>query len=291
MQKIKIKVLNKMIEKKLTNAEINFIIYISHFQNDKGKIIGIYYKKICTELEISYQTFYDIKKSLVEKGIIFIEKKSYYDWDITILNNDFSSGNYQEERYINMSHNIFFDKKFFALKAGEKLLAMQFMQISFSGRGSYNIGIKNFYKKYEELLGITKRILQNYLSNLKKFFSIGVKDKQYWITPLVKIYKGMNGKNHKDIAEYEEQAGEVICRREKLDYSQKQLQDTTFLLRQYWDCFTGKEVDIIEVFLDAVKESLKKINRYVSKKSKWIRTLQPKLVHKLFKEIMNDRIA
>lgn len=55
MQKIKYTVLENMIKQKLTSAEINFLLYLSHFQDDTGLVRGVYYKEICESLNLSYQ--------------------------------------------------------------------------------------------------------------------------------------------------------------------------------------------------------------------------------------------
>ena len=63
-----------MIEKKLTSKEIDFLLYISRFQDNNGRVDGVYYKEICQRMHMSNQGFYDVKRSLTEKGLIFIRK-------------------------------------------------------------------------------------------------------------------------------------------------------------------------------------------------------------------------
>lgn len=279
MQKLKLTVLDKMIEKRCTNAEIDFVLYISRFQNDMGIISGVYYKEISAELGISYQKFYDLKLSLIEKDIIRVNKENYYDWNIKILDNDFSYPESYNEGYINTNHDIFYKKEFFNMKAGEKLLAMQFMKISFSGRGSYNIGVNKFYDKYTTLFNVTKRVIQNYMTSLKAFFSIGVKEHQYWITPLAKIYRS-NGAtyNRSEVDTYNKHVGQVICRREKIAYSLQSLRDTVNLLKQYRKTLLDKAEEVLSI---AVRKSIEKINENIRNRHKWKRELQPKLVHKI----------
>lgn len=286
MQKLKLIVLDKMIEKKCTNAEVDFILYISRFQNNQGIIKGVYYKEIAKELEISYQKFYDLKESLIAKDIIRVTKESYSDWNIKILDNDFTYPESYKEGYINTNHDIFYKREFFNMKAGEKLLAMQFMKISFSGRGSYNIGVNNFYEKYTKLFDVTKRVIQNYMTALKAFFSIGVKERQYWITPLSKVYRS-NGAtyNRAEVDTYNKHIGQVICRREKIEYTKQTLQDTVDLLKQYSKTLLDRAE---EVLCNAVKKSIAKANESIRNKYKWKRVLQPKLVHKMLQEEIYD---
>jgi len=291
MQKLKYSVLDKMILNKCTSAEVNFICHIAKYQKDDGTVQGVYYKKICEELDCADQTFYDVMKSLEKKKIIKRVKASYYDWDIVILDNDFTEAikrkfSEEEDRYINLNHDIFYKKEFMGLKAGEKLLAMKFLIICFSGKGSYNLGLKKFYKDYMKLFGVTKRALQNYLKNLKIFFSIGVKDKQYWITPLVSVYKKIGNKRTDDSI-YNPHFGEVICRRVKIKFTKKTLKDTVDLLSQYRSIFLDQVETVVH---KAILRSIEKANIGI-RTSKWIRELQPKLVHKMIQEEINELIT
>ena len=279
MQKIKLFVLDKMIEKKVTAAEIDFIINISHYQDDKGNVKGVYYKNICNSLKISYQKFYDLKVSLVNKNIIRVYKEDYTDWNVQILDNDFSYPESYKEGYINTNHEIFYCEDFLNLKAGEKLLAMQFLKISNAGRGSYNIGVEKFYKKYTTVFSVTKRVIQNYITKLRKFFSIGIKEHQYWITPLARVFKKDNAPSDANVLH--KHIGHLICRREKVQYNSKSFKDAITLMKQYG---TVLHEQILEVFCLAVKKSIQKANEHIKNKSKWNRILQPKLVHKMLKE-------
>ncbi len=82
MQKLKSNILDKLIEYKATSTEINLLLYISHYQFDRGNVMGVYYRDVCAAIDVSYQAFYDALKGLQEKNIIMAQKGSYYDWDI-----------------------------------------------------------------------------------------------------------------------------------------------------------------------------------------------------------------
>lgn len=70
MKKLNLKVVTKILTKNLTDTEVDFMITISHYQNQQGHIQRIYYKNICKAINISFQTFYDTVKGLENKGII-----------------------------------------------------------------------------------------------------------------------------------------------------------------------------------------------------------------------------
>lgn len=288
MQKLKYSIIDKMIEKGCTSAEVNFICHIAKYQDDTGFIQGVYYKEICSDLNCADQTFYNLMNSLEAKGIIKKIKASYWDYNIVILGNDFTEAikrNFKgkDDKYINLNHEIFYNKDFYRLKAGEKLLAMKFLVICLSGRGSYNKSVKEFFEKYKDIFNVTKRVIQNYLTTLKKFFSIGVKDKQYWITPKKGVYKAFLSERTDDVV-FNKHFGKVTCRREKVKYTEKKLEDTLYLLWQYKSYVEDTE-NIYELLRNAVVESLKKANKGI-REVKWNRELEPKLVHTLFRKEM-----
>lgn len=277
MQKLKNSVLDKMLLADLTKAEVDFMLEISHYQDVSGKIYGLYYKAVCKAIDISYETFYVTMRSLAEKGFICFEKACYGDWDIKINGNDFSYPGALQEGYISTGHDIFYNKGFRELKAKEKLLAMQFIKIAGAGK-RYHIGVNLFYEKYAGMLQVAKRTIQVYLGRLKKFFSIGIKDKMYWITPLVAVFKN---NAPKDIDRFSEHLSRVACRRNRATYTEENLQNTKDLIKQYAD---SNKTGIARMFLSAVKRSIEKTNETVRKKNKWNRQLNPKFIHKLIRE-------
>lgn len=287
MQKLKATVIHNMIRQKLTGAEVNFILHISHYQDDSGRIIGVYYKDISKALKMSYQGFYDVLHGLEGKGIIRLQKNFYTDWDIEIIGNGF--GNYKES-YINTGHAIFHDMEFLKLKANEKLLAMLMLQyaganskaINRESRGKYCAGVSKFYKTFSDLFSVTKRILQRYLCSLKRFFSIGIKDGKYYITPLAGVLKQEYDTTDNEF--YTEHIKEVAGRRNGIDLSgmDRQLMEETFyLLKQYSREMKNRVADF---FLAAFRRSIQLSNRHVKRKKEWKRELQPKFIHKLMLE-------
>lgn len=277
MQKIKNSILDRMMTSKLTSKEIDFLIYISRFQNDDGRVSGIHYKEVCNQMKMSYQRFYDVKNSLIKKGFISAEKSNRIDHDITILGNKYENVENITEGYVNTNHNMFYHEAFFKLKAGAKILAMELLRMSYAGKGEFHIGTTNFYVKYTRLFGVTKRVMRTYLMSLKEvFFSIGIVDGQYYIRPKKIVYKQHGAKSENDnLAEHNV---DVICRRNKIkDYTDKAYKDVLTIVRQYKREVENIGKDIYELLKVAVEKSLEKLN---------IRTLKPKLIHMMLKEEM-----
>ncbi len=283
MQKIKSSVLAGMIAAGVTSREFDFLIYISRFQDESGRVEGVHYRDVCAEMGMSFQGFYDTKRSLEEKGIISAGKSSRIDHDITILGNSFEGVENFEESYINTNHNIFQSREFFDLKAGTKLLAMEMMKISYAGQGKAVIGKEKFYEKYCSMFQVSRRVMSAYLMQLKAFFSVGLKDGKYYITPLVKVYRKPGTKSENE--RYAEHQTKVICRRRRMDVTDhKAVSDTAKLAAQYrrTACQAGK--DIWNVLREAVEKSLDMLNE--AYRTHRIRTIKPKLIHKLMKEAL-----
>ena len=177
--KIKYSLLDRLCN--LTNKEVDFLLYGAHYQDDYGRIRGIYYRDVCQACDMCKQTFYDVLRSLQQKGVITYVRADR-DYNITILDNDFSYKGSYEEGYINVSRSVFDTDKFNKLRAKEKIFVLHLMKVTHENAKSFQIRTENFYKKYTELLGVTKKVLRGYLHSMRRFFSVGKKDGKYFIT-------------------------------------------------------------------------------------------------------------
>lgn len=284
MQMIKNSIIDKMIAARLTSNEIDFLIYVSRFQDFDGHVSGIHYKEVCEAMNMSYQGFYDVKNSLEEKGFIRSEKSNRIDHDITILNNEFKRDEDYNEGYVKTDHNIFYMDEFFTLKAGAKLLAMYMMKVTRSGKGSFQIGVDKFYDEksgYPKRFGVSKRVMRTYLMEIKEFFSIGIKDKKYFITPKKIVYRKPGQDSQEKV--FIQHNVEVIMRRNKIkDVCNKAKEDVCKLYNQYKNDAKGEQRAILEVLKTAVERSLEVLN--INEKRIVKRDLKPKLVHMIVKQ-------
>lgn len=278
MQKIRNNVLERLMKACLSRAEIDFILYISHYQDDSGRVIGLYYKNVCKALEISYQTFYDVLRNLEKKGIISAQKAFYGDWDVTILDNQFEK---EYSGYISTGNDIFINKDFLKCKAKEKLLAMEFLKIVKNPQngGKYCISREKFLEKYGAILHVTKRILMRYLQSLKRFFSIGLKAGKYFIRLKKEYAEKEISKKDKELIK--EHVSGVVFRRQKATYTENEFRDTAQLLIQYASRLGD---GLIQKFGEAVAESIGRRNNKIKNKYKWNRELNPKFVHQILLE-------
>lgn len=280
MQKLANIIVDRMLEARLTAKEINFLLYISRFQDDQGSVSGVHYKDVCKAMHMSYQEFYNVKDSLEEKAFIRCKKTNRIDHDITILGNIYGGRErqYESEGYVNTNHNIFYCEDFLTMKAGSKLLGLIFLKIGLAGvSGRYEIGVEKFYEKYMKILGVTRRVVRTYLKELKTFFSIEIKDKKYYITAKKVVKKKAYAKTEAD--NYREYNVEVICRRNRIkDVGDKIKKEMRDLLYQYKDIAIAVNCNAVESLACAVYRSLEKINE--EKRGTWDRKLNIKLVHK-----------
>ena len=230
MQKIKYCVLDRLLRADLSRAEMDFILHISHYQDDSGCVSGIYYRDICNALQISYQTFYDVLHSLQVKEIISVTKAYYGDWDVTILDNSFQDG---ITGYVSTGDDLFLDPEFQKCGPQEKLLALEFLKIAKnpSNGGKYKIGKEKLYEKYCKLFSVTKRVFLRYLHRLRKFFSMIVTEGIYYIRP-GKNYRGKN-KGRTDTELLREHVKRFVLRRNRATYTEEEGKDVARLLTQY----------------------------------------------------------
>ena len=165
MYKLKNTYIDRMISNKLTSKEIDFILHIAMYQDDTGRVISVYYKDVCTSIDVSNQGFYNILNSLRDKKMISYEKKHRADIQVVLIGNDFSGRNF-EQGYLKVAGSDFGSKKFRELKAGAKLLYL-YMQRFTNGK---HMLVQNFYEEFSRIFSIGKKCLQTWLTELKKKF-------------------------------------------------------------------------------------------------------------------------
>jgi len=153
MQKLGVNVLNKIIENKCTSREIDFLLYISQYQNNLGKVESINQRETCNELGISKQTFYNILSSLERKNIIKVDYSNKKDWDIVILDNMYFLPYQKLRRYINTNRVFLFSNEFRAQKTNVKLLVLRLIERTF--KNSFKISLI----KLQEMLNVASTSL------------------------------------------------------------------------------------------------------------------------------------
>ena len=295
MNKIKDSIIDRMLNEGITGTQIDFFIVISRYQDDHNCSRMVSYRDICEEAHIANPTFYTCMRELEEKGYIkYKQNKEHGDWDIQILNNDFSTQESFKDGYLDTNHEIFFDENFFKMTAIEKLLTIKVMrtcQASKDLKGIYRISLKEFYGQYPERFKayaknekLTKRVLQDCLKTLRKFFYIWIKGGMYYFNPRKdKVYQKESLNRRTEERNFREFIGKSICRRLKLRYEEtdQEFKDTTDLIKQYKKICKQKNLNIVDLLFSGIKQSIDKANEDRKKTDPWKRELQPKLINKL----------
>lgn len=307
MQKIKLDVFKSWFGKNLTGKEIDFLITLSFYQNERGLVQGVHYKEMMEEAEMSVQTFYDCKRSLMEKGVITSSvMNGTGDYDIVINGNDFSA--YTQEdynkgqvKYLRMNAYLFRDVNFKKLKPKQKLLVMDMYHIQNAGAPrtvqAYRIRRENFVKKYANgvnedgtqrkgLLDVTERTLQKYLKMLKLYFFVGIKDGIYFFT----LRKSFQKKAAEENTEAMSHLLMAACRRNRITDADKQeaekraykkeWKDILYILLNHRNQIVEKSIDVSEI----MHKMIEVINVSVLNPRKWKRRLKASLFAKLLKE-------
>lgn len=238
---------------RLTNREIDFLLYIARFQDEKGNVKGIYYKDVCRNAGMCKQTFYSTLYALERKGICTYRKASDYDYDIKILNNDFSYPDALKEGYIMLNREVFRSRNFKKCRAKAKCLFLQLMKITYSNRGKFIKNRTEFIKKYTEELKVCERVLRQYLHQINSFFEIKLLDGKYCISYIARkftecVQSGLEqGRKHL--------AG-TILRRNKIKAGEGEIDDLATLIRQYTPEAKRRGYDIENLLMQAVRAAL-----------------------------------
>ena len=173
MNKLKNSYIDKMVDQQLSSKEIDFILYIAKYQNESGIISSVYYKDVCSAINISIQKFYDIVNSLQEKDLISTEKISRADICVTLIGNSFYDKDFSVG-YLNVASMDLQNQKFCNMKAGSKLLYL-YMQRFIQGK---HMLVQNFYEGFCKLFQRSKKSIQVYLHELKANYYLFISKKR-----------------------------------------------------------------------------------------------------------------
>lgn len=274
---IKNKILHKF--KNLTRREMDLALYLVKRQDESGNVFGVHNKAVTKSTGMSKQSFYNTLAGLADKNVITYSRASDIDYNVTILDNDFSYPGAKKEGFVNLQRSIFHKKVFRELKSREKFLVLWFIHITNENTGTYQIGVNKFYKKYIELMGVTRRVIRTYLNTLKelKFFSICIKEGKYFITYMHSIFKPMEKIGQKRSSN--ENMVEALCRRLKIKKAEYvQIKDTAYLLEQYKNIANALKRNMKMVLIKAITKAAMQVKKPQD------RTLNSKYIHKLIRE-------
>ena len=271
-------VIRNLINQNPTSKEIDFLIYIAMYQDADGVCRGIYYKDVMEALPCCKQTFYSMKKSLEQKGIIRTERESDMDYDITILGNDKS----YQDGYLNVRKPVLHTQDFKSLPAGAKMISIDLIMLIDANKeySVWDIGKDKFYERYLNFLPfkIEKKTLREYIRMMKKILvfrkaKTGSKTFKFCI---VKKHRTENRPfNHKTDNEiWTEHYIQCLYRRKKMYINHKKIRDIAGLMLQYRQAAAAQCKSICNLIKWAFNKSLEKLQN---------KTVNEKLIHSYIK--------
>lgn len=258
----------------LTNKEWDLLLYIGMRQDEAGALEGLYYRDALKATGMCRQSFYASLYALARKGVIQYERLEL-DYNVRILDNDFTDKDYSAG-YINLNRKVFRTLRFKELKAHEKFLLLDFLKITHENSASYQVGRDYFFEKYTRLLGVTTRVIRGYLRRLRKFFSIGIKDKKYFITYLHSVFRDRFPRSE-ELQRFDH-CVKRECWRKHIAYGGEAVRDASGLVGQYKALKNSTE-EMLETLYAAIRKS-------VEGQPKKERALNARYVHKCLKEAL-----
>lgn len=147
MNKMKRALIKKIVRNnKITSKEFDLLFLLCGKQNENGTVENVYYRDICSELECSKATFYNIINGLSDKGFVKKQPKTSprEDFNIILLDNDFSNdlvaiendddGNITKWKtlyrdYVETDYSFLYEKKFHDMPVGAKRMALYYLNI------------------------------------------------------------------------------------------------------------------------------------------------------------------
>lgn len=275
--KLKLSYLHRMYAAKLTSKEIDFILFLSLYQDNTGCVRGAYYQDVISALGISIQKYYDIMESLARKGLIRWSKNNYYDRDIEFIDNAFIHRDDFKAGYIKTSYALFKDAKFRKMRPIAKLIAIDFLRLCNTNNSSYKSGKENFFGRYtKELFHISERMFRIYLTQIRQFFSIGLKNHVYYITPLEATKDKVDRSSENDRCL--EHLIQAQCRRAQGDSDTDNTREIKSIYHNYKFKLSAEMV--IDIIGRALKQCMKLTNKGKNK-CEWDKKINTAFVHKL----------
>jgi hypothetical protein len=237
MQKLKL----KLLQGNRTSIEIDMLLHLSKLQDKYGRITGIHYAEVSAALNISFKSFYDTLETLQSKGDITVystDNSRAWRWykgiNIIINDNDYSKGEYEQNRYLNTNLDFLYQKAFRILTAKEKQLVLNLLAVKDIRQGKE----KKF--KLDTLLrysGITnKYLLAEYLEHIKQLLHI----KELAGLIIIGLTRESSKARTAATETYIINRIKTYCRQSKINYILKDLKDIYTLFVQYGEMFNNR---------------------------------------------------
>lgn len=298
MKKIKDMLVREIYTSNLTQDELLLLIHLFQISSISG-VSNIHYKEISKNIYCSIPNFYNVIRKLKLKNFIDIYKRSICGREITvkILNNDYITRD-KNRNYLDLNSKIFDMEILKNLRAGtiRVLLYLIFRINKQKSRvSSANIN-KLIYKNISSIcseLKITNRMLKEYLDELIKNKILIIHNKTDKNNKSFKLFEINNDllevptfkvtekcivitKKENSAHRFYINIVKNLCRRNKLNYNEINLNDSATLLNQYFEIAKLKKKNIINIMTTAFKHIKENLNSII--------------LHKIIKALINNKL-
>lgn len=281
MQKIKDQLIKKMFRCGLTKYQYITMLELLQMSNEQGRV-DVYYKDIIATVGCSNATFYNVINELEELGFIKKTKNDIYkaEIDITVCDNDFTDG---YKNYI-QTNIAFFNKKMYKSLSGGAIrtflyLLFRVMKAKYSYDTTSELHRKNklkfneCYTSIAKSIGITKRMLKQYLSELlkNKIISIGENKMEFARRKhdVITVAHSILAKATIEVTEKGKQTTKTapalhshfkhfiknVCRRKHITTdNERNVDDAAILMTQYINTASKQGKDIYSIITSALSQ-------------------------------------
>lgn len=276
--RLRVSLLNRILEKGLTAKEFDFLMFLLRYQDDTGKIVGVYHSMVCNEKGMCKQSFYSCLTELKNKNIINYQRVNG-DYDVFLLGNEVVKKDSKGKgvQYINLDAAFFKTDSFNGLSCNAKLIAIDLYRQLIAGKGRKKYARSTFIDTYIKKLGVHKKTVLRYLTELHSVFQFKLKLRNYTISFRDMEYEDAMEINSRESAGFitREYIAKTLLRRSKVTYGKEQIRDLTTLYTQYRE--TVK--DTFSLLSRALEQSLSCIVKG--------ECISISLVHSIFRSLAN----
>lgn len=276
--RLRVNLLNRILEKGLTAKEFDFLMFLLRYQDDEGKVVGVYHSMVCKEKGMCKQSFYSCLAELKNKNIINYQRANG-DYDVFLLGNEIVKKDSKGKgvQYINLDAAFFKTDSFKDLSCNAKLIAIDLYRQLIAGKGRKKYARSTFIDTYTKKLSVHKKTVLRYLTELHSVFRFKLKLRNYIISFLDMEYEDAMEVSNRESAGFitREYIAKTLLRRSKVTYGKEQVRDLTTLYTQYRE--TVK--DTFGLLNKALQQSLSYLMRG--------ECISISLVHSIFRSLAN----
>lgn len=253
-------IINSILDKNITSAQIDVLLWLSRKQDVYGRVFDVKYYDVCNAVGISHQEFYNAIDGLIFLGFVRLINRSHkHGWDLEILGNANTGEEQVGRRYLNTNRSFLFQDIFMGLKANEKKLVLKIMLEKKQSNDFYL-----YYKAITKWIHVTNiQLIKSYIRSINKIFNI-INNHKMGLCILKTGKINTTFDKNSEFHYFYEYRLKIMCRKLKIKYVQaKDISDTITVLHQY------KQRVNIHILLTIILSSLERLKKLEPKHINW----------------------